>query len=151
MAGFANFDDDGVFSEANFDDSSFGISAIGGYKFMKYLAVEGRVSTLGSYHVGSEDLNVGAISGHVVGIIPFGASGWELFGQLGLGALNLDADCCGTESNFAASAGIGVRFYPIERLGISLQTDAYAYEEDDFERDRDFAIGVTQLGVHYIF
>jgi len=154
MAGVTTFDDDGVFSGLGFDDSGTGYGIFGGYKFFKYLAVEARLSSLGSYEVGSgalsEDLDATAISAHVVGIIPFGTSGWELFGQLGVGSLNINTNCC-DDHNTVASGGIGVRFYPNPHLGISVQTDAYVFEADDFGSTRDIGVGATQLGVHYLF
>ena len=119
-AGTASLEDDGLFDGANFDDSGTSYGIYGGYKFFRYLAVEARLSNLGSYSVGfqgfSEDIDVTGLSAHVVGIIPFGASGWELFGQLGLGSVNIDAGGA-DEDNSVGSAGIGLRFYPNPPLG----------------------------------
>jgi len=99
-AGITELDDDGLASSVGIDlddsDTSFGI--YGGYKILKYLAVEGRLVNLGSYTLSdsfspaSEDIDLSVLSAHVVGIVPFGASGWEIFGQLGLGRLNIDTD-----------------------------------------------------------
>ena len=83
---------------------------------------------------------------HAVGIIPFGKSGWEMFGQLGIGSAQVDTDCCGDDNQTVGSAGIGVRFFPTPHLGISLQTDAYAYEEDAYYGNYDLGIAATQLG-----
>lgn len=158
MAGVTNFDDDGLFNGYNFDDSGVGYAAFGGYKFFRYLAVEARLSYLGGYSVKDpyfgqkEDFDATAISAHVVGIIPFGKSGWEMFGQLGIGSMKLDADCCGDDNQTVGSAGLGVRFYPNPHLGISLQTDAYAFEEDAYYGGTyDIGIVATQLGIQYIF
>lgn len=150
--GVGSFDDDGAFSSDSFDDSDTAFTIFGGYKILKYLAVEGRLSSLGSYSVNSTDLDVTGYSLHAVGILPFGQSGWELFGQLGIGSVNIDVGGFGDEDNTVGSAGLGVRFYPTPHLAISLQTDAYAWEEEDFlDRNYDLAVGATQLGVHYIF
>jgi hypothetical protein len=157
LAGVTSFDDDGMFNGLKFDDSGVGYAVFGGYKFFRYLSVEARLSGLGSYSVkdpyygGSEDFDVSAISAHVVGILPFGKSGWELTGQLGIGSARFDADCCGDDSQTVGSAGIGVRYYPTPRLGISLQTDAYAYEEDTGWGTYDLGVVATQLGIQYIF
>jgi hypothetical protein len=116
MAGATTFDDDGVFSGYRLDDSDVGFALFGGYKFFRYLAVEARLSDLGSYSVqdpfngGRADFDAAAISAHVVGIIPFGTSGWELFGQLGIASLRLDADCCGDDDQAAGNAGLGVHY-----------------------------------------
>jgi Outer membrane protein beta-barrel domain len=151
MAGVTKLDDDGLFAGLSFDDSGTGYGIFGGYKFFRYLAVEARLSNLGSYRVVSQDFDVTAISAHVIGIIPFGASGWELFGQLGIGRANVNTDCCGDEDQTVASGGIGVRFYPTPHLGISLQTDAYVYEENDFYDTYDVGVAATELAVHYLF
>jgi len=166
--GAAEFDDDGLVnylnnelgSSVSLDDSDTSYMLYGGYKILKYLAVEGRLSNLGSYKLteagfpDSIDLDVTAFSAHVVGIIPFGASGWELFGQLGLGRLNFDAGSDDTDET-AGSAGLGVRWYPITNLGLSLQVDAYAWEDDDLEDIGgpafDLAVGTTQFAVHWLF
>lgn len=157
MAGVTNFDDDGLFNGYKFDDSGVGYAAFSGYKFFRYLAVEARLSSLGSYSVKdpyygqNEKFDTSAISAHVVGIIPFGKSGWEMFGQLGIGSMKLDANCCGDDNQTVGSAGLGVRFYPNPHLGISLQTDAYAFEEDAYYGTYDIAIVATQMGIQYIF
>jgi len=154
LAGAASFEDDGLFAGARFDDSGTSYGIYGGYKFLRYLAVEGRLSNLGGYTVSlqgfSADIDVTGVSAHVVGIIPFGTSGWELFGQLGLGGVKIDAGG-DDENNTVGSAGIGLRFYPSPHLGISLQMDAYAYEEDDFGDTYDLGVTTTQLGIHYLF
>jgi len=157
MVGATSFEDDGLFNGYKFDDSGVGYAVFGGYKFFRYLAVEARLSYLGSYSVDDpytgqkDEFDASAISAHVVGIIPFGSSGWELFGQLGIGSVKFDANCCGDDNQTMGSAGIGVRFYPTPHLGISLQTDAFAYEEDTYYKSYDLGIAETQLGIQYIF
>lgn len=157
LVGATAFEDDGLFNGYKFDDSGVGYAVFGGYKFFRYLAVEARLSSLGSYSVEdpytgqNDDFDTSAISAHVVGIIPFGKSGWELFGQLGIGSVKFDADCCGDDNQTMGSAGLGVRFYPSPHLGISLQTDAFAYEEDTYYKSYDLGIVETQLGIQYIF
>lgn len=139
MGGVSQFDDDGMFGGMNYDDSDTGYGAYGGYKFLKYLAVEARIADVG--------FNATALSGHVEGIIPFGQSGWELFGQIGIASL--DTDFWGTKS--AGSAGIGVRFYPTPNLGLAVQTDAYVFEVNDYGRSRNPSYGTTQFAIHYLF
>lgn len=125
-------------------------AVFGGYKILKYLAVEARIPNLGSYRVETEKVDVTAYSAHVIGIIPFGTSGWEVFGQLGLGNANFEFGY-GDDNNAVGSAGLGVRFYPNPHFGISLQIDAYAYEEDVFGDTYDIGVVTTQAAVHYLF
>ena len=157
LVGATSFDDDGLFNDSDLDDSGVGYAIFGGYKFFRYFGVEARLSSLGSYKIkdgfdgGTEDFDVSAVSMHAVGIIPFGKSGWELFGQLGIGSAQVDTDCCGDGNETVGSAGIGVRFFPTPHLGISLQTDAYAYEEDAYYGSYDLGVVATQLGIQYVF
>ena len=152
-AGVTELDDDGAFNGLDFDDTDSAFALFGGYKILKYLAVEARYTDFGDYSVSngsmSESVDLSSISGHVEGIIPFSTSGWELFGQLGFGRMSIDCDGCSDET--VGSAGIGVRFYPTANLAISLQTDAYAWEEDDSFDTYDFAVVATQFGIQYIF
>lgn len=154
-AGVTTFDDGGIFAGLQFDDSDTSYGIFAGYKILKYLAVEARLSNQGSYSVGGggfqENFDATAYSAHVVGIIPFGTSGWELFGQLGFGNVDLDSNCCGGDSTSAGSAGIGVRFYPTPHLGLAIQTDAYAWEEEGFYGVYDVSIAGTQFSIHYLF
>ena len=151
VAGTSTLEDDGIFAGLNFDDSGTGYGLVGGYKIFRYLAVEGRLLNLGSYSVEGVNLDVTGYSAHAVGILPLGRGGWELFGQLGIGGVRFDSDCCGGGTNTAGSAGLGVRFYPTAHLGISLQVDAYAWQEEDFYDTYNVGVRTAQLGVHYLF
>jgi hypothetical protein len=152
--GSATFDDDGLFAGLRFDDTDTTYGVFAGYKFMKYLAVEARYSDLGGYSVSDgviqESLDATGYSAHVVGIVPLGTGGWELFGQLGIGNVKLDSNCCGSDSTSTGSAGIGVRYYPTPHLGLSFAIDAYAWEEN-VNGNRDVGISTTQLLVQYQF
>jgi len=132
--GITEFDDDGAFSGLNFDDKDTSFTIYGGYRFLKYFSLEGRLMNLGSYTVsgiGSVDIDTTAATINAVGIIPFGQSGWELHGQLGLGIINLDVEGLDGEDESIGSAGIGIRFTPIRNMSITFQIDAYVWEDDN--------------------
>ena len=143
--GTSLFDDDGA-SGGFLDDSDTALMLFGGYKFFKYLSVEGRYADFGSF----DGLDVSALSIHAVGIIPFGTSGWELFGQLGLGSVNLEFDNLDDDYSSVA-AGIGVRFSPTPNFAIGIQTDVHVFEEDDFGSTYDLSVGGTMLTGRFIF
>lgn len=152
--GLAELDDDGAFNGLDFDDSDNAIIAHAGYKFIPYFAVEARVGDLGSYTVSgfglSDTISIDVVSVHAVGIVPFGASGWEFFGQLGLGSADINCDGCSDET--VGSAGIGVRYFPKPNLGISIQVDAWAYEDDSLgSQEFDVGVAATQVGISYLF
>lgn len=136
MGGATEFDDDGLCYDYDCNESDSGYGVFAGYKFLKYFALEARYSDFGMF-------DATALSAHAVGIIPFGASGWEVFGQLGIGSVDDEF-----MSETAASAGLGVRFYATPNLGFSLQTDAYVWEEYE---DYYPGYGATQLAIHYLF
>ena len=149
--GVTEFDDDGGFTGLAFDDSDTSYQLYGGYKFFKYFAVEGRLISTGSYTLETIEIDTWAYTVNAVGIIPFGTSGWELFGQLGVGSINLDASGIADEDEFIGSAGLGVRFTPTQSVSIAFQIDAYAWEDDSLGSTLDISIVTTQVAVQYNF
>lgn len=157
--GVTELEDDGYLADFGFrvDDSDSSIQINAGYKFIPYFAIEARVTDLGDYRVNngftSVDLGFDAVSLHAVGIIPFGTSDWELFGQIGLARIDFDVDfaCSDCSDETAGSVGIGVRYSPTENIGISAQLDAYAYELSDSFRDYDVGVVTSQVGIQYLF
>ncbi|MCC7461662.1 MAG: outer membrane beta-barrel protein, partial [Gammaproteobacteria bacterium] len=109
MGGTTTLGDDGAFYGYDLDDSGTSYGIVGGYKFFRYLSVEGRLLNLGDYRVQGVGIDTASLSAHVVGIVPFGRSGWELFGQLGIGAVGYEV-VGESDSATAGSAGIGLRF-----------------------------------------
>jgi hypothetical protein len=146
-AGQSIYDEDGAFGSFG-DDEDKVFHAAAGYKILRYLAVEARYVDLGSFSIGFDDIDITATSIHVVGIIPFGKSGWELFGQLGVGNINVDILGLTDIDESAAAGGIGVRFSPTPRFGIGVQTDVYVWEE---AATYNMSVGGTQLSFQFIF
>ncbi len=159
--GVTEFDDDGLFDGSGVvvDDEDSSIQLYGGYKFLKYFALEGRLIDLGSYTFSDQfnpsisfDLDAAAFTVNAVGILPLGSTLWELFGQLGLGQINLDIAGFDDEDETIGSAGIGVRVTPTEHFSVALQVDAYAWEDDSFAGQTfDLSIATTQVAFQYNF
>lgn len=145
--GTSIFDDDGSFFGLDFDDSGTAFQAHLGYKFLRFLAIEGRYSNYGTFAVESLEFDATAVSLHAVGIIPFGRSGWEMFGQLGLGSVKLEFDAV-DEDQTTVAAGLGVRYHLTQFLSIGVQTDVHVWE-DDFSVTP--GVGATQLTVQFAF
>ena len=150
--GFTTFDDGGGFVGLGVDDSDKSLMIYGGYKILKHLAVEGRYIDLGSYSVAGAGVSLdgSAFSIHAIGIIPFGDSGWELFGQLGLGTLTVDIAGSDFDEDVFAG-GVGVRFSPTENFSLAIQTDVYVWEEDSTGFVYDMSVGSTQFAAQFIF
>lgn len=145
------FDDGGAFAFSDVDDSDSGITFFGGYKFFRYFAVEGRYADLGSYSVDNLSFDASVLSVHAVGIVPFGESGWELFGQLGFGTLDVDLPGPSSGNETVGSAGGGVRFSPTANFGIALQLDVWAYEDTSLGPAFDIGFGSTAVTLRYLF
>ena len=87
-------------------------------------------------------------------LIPFGDSGWELFGQLGLGTLSVKASGPGGFADIdedVFSGGVGLRFSPTENFSLAVQTDVYVWEDDSTGFVYDMSVGGTQLSAQFIF
>jgi OOP family OmpA-OmpF porin len=158
--GVTEFDDDGLFDPSGIvvDDKDSSFQLYGGYKFLKYFAVEGRLIDLGSYTFSDQffpavrvTVDATAFTVNAVGILPLGSTLWELFGQLGLGQINLDISGFGDDDETIGSAGIGVRVTPTEHFSVALQVDAYAWEDDSFNQTFDMSIATTQVAFQYNF
>jgi len=149
--GVSVFDDDGAFGAFEFDDQDTAFQIFGGYKFFRYFAVEGRYVDLGRFSVFGSGFDVSAISVHAVGIIPFGTSGWSMFGQLGFGQVNLDMPLTGSEDQGTVAGGIGVRFHATQNFSLALQTDVYVWQEESVFNTYDMSVGSTQLTFQYLF
>lgn len=134
---FGNFGDD--------EDRSLHVGV--GYKIFRYLSVEARYADFGKFNVAFENIRVDAKSVHVVGIAPFGQSGWEFFGQVGLGSVNHDLGFRSSNETGVAG-GIGFRWYPADKVGLGIQTDVYVWDDNN---DWESSVGATQLSLQVLF
>jgi hypothetical protein len=151
-AGLSIFDDDGSFGAAFGDDEDTSLQVYGGYKFLKYFAVEARYADFGTFSDSfNNSVDLSSLSVHAVGIIPFGTSGWELFGQVGYGKIKQEASGFYDEDDNAGSAGIGVRWFINPTFAVAAQIDAYVWQNDDIGDAYDLSVGTNQIGVLFIF
>ena len=136
------------------DDKDASLQVWGGYRLADWVSMEARYSTLGEY-VTNGDGTAGqdqdkteaeALSVHMKLIWPFGDSGFDVYGQLGLGIAKWDSDFTVIEfedgippingqSRFSASGtepavsyGVGVRWTMIPQLTLQLAVDAYRFD-----------------------
>lgn len=149
--GISTFDDGGAFAGLSFDDQDTSFQFHGGYKFLKYFAVEARYLDLGTFSLSTLPIDVSATSIHAVGIVPFADSGWEFFGQLGFGRVNFDLTGFGDEDENVFAGGIGIRFNTSQNLSLAVQTDVYVWEDSSLGPTYDLAVGGTQLTLQYMF
>ena len=118
---------------------------------MRHFSVEGRYTDFGTFSVEGFGFDASVLSAHAVGIIPFGSSDWEIFGQVGLGSLDVELPGASSESEAVGSAGLGVRFSPTENFSFAAQFDAYAYEDTSLGTAYDIGFTATSLTLPYIF
>ena len=141
-AGNVVIDDDNALAGFLVDDSDTVLTVFAGYKFFQYLSLEARYSNLGSYDVAIDELDVKAVSVNVVGMIPFGTSGWELFGQVGLAQMDVNV---AASNETATTAGIGVRWHINQSIAIGAEIDAYVWSDDDLGSQFDLGVATQQL------
>ncbi len=144
----------GITSSSSTDDSDTGWKLFAGYKFMKYLAVEGAYTNLGegTAHsiitapvLGTVDttLEVEAWTVSALGILPLGDK-FSLFGRLGVNFWNADVSAVATGGGTAAvaagdddgtdmvyGAGASYSFTP----NLSVRGEWERYDLDDGEVD----------------
>lgn len=149
--GISYLDDDGAYFVFPQDDSDTAAVLYGGYKFFKYLSIEARYSNFGSLNFGGAYTDTSAMSVHAVGTVPFGTSGWELYGQLGLGTVRFDYIGFGEEDQAAGSGGIGIRYCPSKNFAVGIQTDVFVWEDDFIGPAYDPSIGGTVLTARILF
>lgn len=153
--GVSTFDDDGLAAGLGLDDQDTMAQIVAGYKFLKYFSIEARYADLGTFGVPGLSISSTALSAHAVGIIPFGSSGWEVFGQLGYGDVEFKLTDTQFGSNSdtksAGAGGIGVRWHITNMFSLSAQTDVYVFDEEDFGETYNLAVGGTTLGIQLTF
>ena len=135
------------------DNKDASLQVWGGYRLADWVSMEARYSTLGEYVTNVDDIagqdqdktKAEALSVHMKLIWPFGDSGFDVYGQLGLGIAKWDSDftvidfegppanngqtrfsASGTEP--AVSYGVGVRWTIIPQLTMQLAVDAYRFD-----------------------
>jgi len=157
VVGFTSFDDDGlgsIYSEKLSSQSgAFGV--FGGYKFLKYLSLEGRFTYLGN---AGESLRYKptALTANVVGILPLGTSGLELFGQAGLGGIFINENLSNAgidsqDNELVGNVGGGIRAYATDTVSISLEYARYGWEQEDKGQTSDFTTDTVLFGLQWLF
>lgn len=132
----------------NDQDTSFQVS--GGYKFLKYFAVEARYVNFGTFSVETLGIDVTAASIHAVGIIPFGKRGGELFGPIGTGQVTFEAPGLDEDAS-AVAVGIGVRYSISQSFSMAAQTDVYVWQDNSLGPVFELSVGGTQLAFQFNF
>jgi hypothetical protein len=181
----------GITANADLDEDSMGYQLFGGYRFLKYFALEARITYLGDYQVdftgftesGFPIIGNGNIQGdakteyiaftlHGVGIYPLGTSGFDIYGQLGIGRFSADTSLSvqimaqdedvSFSSNFGdddmgnlISVGLGARYTPknFQAITINLGADLYAFEVEEgiVGSSHDLTITMLKLALQYNF
>ena len=152
--GVSGFDDDSLAEGLDLDDKDKMAQVWAGYKFNNFLGLEARYAGFGTFSVPGAAIDSTSLSGHVVGTIPLGGSGFALFGNVGYGNVDFeisDEDGSESETESAYVIGVGVRWHLTEMFSISVQHDRYAFELEDFDETFSLAVGGTTVGIQLIF
>ena len=114
------------------------------------VTIEARVADLGSNSDGSDSLDLSSLSIHALGIIPFGQSGWELFGQIGVAQIEQSVSGFGFDDS-AGTAGIGVRWHINPKITVAAQFDAYVWQNDLVGSEYDLSVSAEMLSFQFNF
>lgn len=133
------------FADLRFEEQSFGFKVFGGYRILKYLAVEAGYTDFGnvrSWEGGNlqffkeANVDVSVWSGYVVGLVP-ASDKVDFFAKIGYGSWNLDntttadgvtEDLSRTGSDLAFGLGMNFR---IKKFGIRVEGDWLEVEDTD--------------------
>jgi hypothetical protein len=146
--GVAIADADGAFFLE--DDQDTTVQVYLGFKFIKYFAVEARIADFGSYSDGFDSLDLSSMSLHAIGFIPFGESGWELFGQIGAAQMKQSVNGASDKDN-AATLGLGVRWHINPKIAVAIQVDAYVWQNSNVGSEYDLSVGAETLSFQVNF
>jgi hypothetical protein len=186
--GITSYEDDGLFSFdasgpvvsviSDLDEDGQAFQIYGGYRFGRYFALEGRYTNFGSYSskysgswygtpfTGEEEIEFSALTVNALGIIPFGNSGFDAYGQLGLGAILYESewsetDRYGTYSDSdddgagTYTLGAGFRYTPprLQALTVNLGYDVYFFKVEAEGIDETFnqSLSMFKLAAQYNF
>jgi len=149
--------------DTSVDDRDSSVQIFGGYRLLKYFAVEGRFSDLGDYMLTTDEVSVSfeftAWSLHAVGIYPFGGSGFDLYGELGVGTVAREIKyregdgLNDSENTRLIVAGGGLRYTPpkLSSMTVLLGYDWYRFDVRTEDDGRAQGIHVTKIGLQYNF
>jgi len=153
--GWTHWDDDNAVPSdwCCMDDEDYAYQVSVGYKFNRYFAMDARYNGLGKYKIDSERVDFTAWSVNGVGIWPISDNGWELFGQLGLGAARADAGSIGRDNESMWTLGAGVRYSLTSNISLSTQFDAYSFDTYKYGNDSSARniIYAWTVGAQYLF
>lgn len=158
--GSTAYNDDGKLDYYDLDDTSVGWTLFAGYRFFRFLAIEGGYTDLGEFsaeRLGTKtDESFQAMYLAAVGILPLGQS-WQLHAKLGGGSLKLDQKFSNQSSSDSSGgawmAGIGGQWAPVSLNGVAfnLNLESYFYEVEQLDEDYKQGTAMLSLGVQYTF
>jgi len=159
--GWTKWDDDNTITNdwCCMDDEDYNWQVSAGYKFNRYFAMDARYNWLGEYRIGEpngntvEKVDLAAWSVNGVGIWPISTNGWELFGQLGLGQMDVSTKNLGHDKDSMWTLGVGVRYSLNRHLSLSTQLDGYSFDTYKYGSSGSARNNVYAwtFGVQYIF
>ena len=149
------------------EDTDTSITAFGGYRFNRFLAIQGGFADLGKYTNRDSVLNYTELSGvnfTAVGLLPVSQSGLDLFGRLGLGILRYtqnfelfgtDFDNTSTGEAITASLGVNYTHPKLKHITFHIAYDYYYFQTQKTystnNESESNSIGVASLGARYNF
>ena len=143
------------FDSNQLDDSSLGFKAFGGYRFNKWLGVEGAYYNFGQF---SEDLDppnpggdakadLDGFSGSALVYAPVGGEDLDIYGKVGYynfdQQVTVDNVSAGSNSPEGLLLGAGARLYVSEQLAVRAEGEWFDINDGD--------LWSINLGIEYLF
>lgn len=153
---------------ATLDDSDGSITLFGGFRFNRFLAVQGHYVNLGKFTDDQDPvLNYTELNGFgatAVGLLPISNSGFDLFGRLGITILHYtqnfellgeNFDNSSTGDAVTASFGVNYTHPSLKPITFHIAYDYYYFEtQKTYSTSNEYdsnSIGVLGFGARYNF
>ncbi len=158
--GSTAYNDDDKLDSYDLDDNSVGWTVFAGYRFFRFLAIEGGYTNFGEFSskrlANTTDESFEALYLAGVGILPLGEA-WQLHAKLGGGSLKLDqkfSNQSGSDSDGGTwMIGVGGQWAPVSLNGLAfnLNLESYSYTVEQLDDDYNQSLAMLSLSVQYTF
>ena len=142
-----NFDDDGL----DFDNA-WGINLFGGYRFMRYIALEGNLNWYDDFEsdTTSVDVEIWTMMIDLKALYPVYKDRLVPYLRVGFGYMDVEADAgifSADEDDLAFNFGGGLDYYVTDQVSLGID-GKYVWGTDDLD-DVEYFVGTIRAAYHF--